>query len=240
MLLQEVNRHLQNIDKIDYGLIIMKQSEADTFAYYFEKALSSDLSKLEKTFSSLHTVSIVRDFWLVLYKGREKLVYNDEMAMIHPIRNILLQDVMADQHFKKLETVTYQDACKSLICAIIVTQFVLAWTQDTLRKDGEAHDNFIRVSNIHVDEFQRHLAERSHDLTPLPRDILLAQTSVVKLLRSEYTHNPHEFSSVLFQAYNGINYIGIESIFEDNQQEVLAGLREVLKAFYDKRYKVEQ
>ncbi|MFJ7950045.1 hypothetical protein ACIQZG_00795 [Lysinibacillus sp. NPDC096418] len=229
-----VNRININLKQLEEPLLIINDQDVLLFQQLIQPVVEFKLVECRLALSSRKSISLVRDIWLSLYKDSDKLIINSEHAMLYPIRLILFELVLKGDHFKRLADKSRGDECLSLLYAIIYMQFVIKWLKEKFQDNEQICDSM----KILFPAEENYRGEDNH-LT-ISREKTIAQALIVKSIRLEVQNNPQEFSSLLFQTYNLIEYLHEEaSIKSGVKTTALPSMRnvaEVLNTFYEKRY----
>jgi len=99
MLINGTEIDLANLEK---PLLLINEDEEILFQRLMLPTLQYELIQCQLALSTRKSISLVRDFWLALYKDREQLYINSGHAMLYPIRLILYELVTKTEHFKRL------------------------------------------------------------------------------------------------------------------------------------------
>lgn len=221
-----------DLAKLEKPLLLVNEGEELLFLQLIQPTLEHELIQCQLALSTRKTISLVRDFWLAMYKDREKLYINSGHALLYPIRLIIFELVTQDDYFKRLSKKSFGDERLSLIYAVVFLQFVLQWIEERFSENMEVYEAlklFYRTSDDNVD-----------DQTSPSREQSIGQAIAVKAIRSEVRENSQEFASLLYQTYNCLLYLhDIEKEKEEKETTRLPSMRNVedtLNRFYKKRY----
>ena len=221
---------LTNLEK---PLLLVNEDEELLFQRLIQPTLEYELIQCQLALSTRKSISLVKDFWLALYKGREKLYINSGHAMLYPIRLILFELVTQAEHFKRLAKKSLGDECLSLIYAVVLLQFTLQWLKDRFQNNNEVYEAMkllYRATDDYLDEEQ----------VPISREHLIAQAIAVKAIRYEVKENAQEFASLLYQTYNFLNHlhdkVKEKEGDETNSLPSMRDVADILNLFYSERY----
>jgi len=218
-----------DLAKLEKPLLLVKEDEELLFRQLIQSTLEHELIQCQLALSTRKTISLVRDFWLAMYKDREKLYINSEHALLYPIRLIIFELVTQDDYFKRLSKKSFGDEWLSLIYAVVLLQFVLQWIKERFSDNQEVYEALILLyinSDDNVD-----------DQTSPSREQSIGQAIAVKAIRSEVRENSQEFASLLYQTYNFLHYLhDIEEEKETNKLPSIKNVDDTLNRFYKKRY----
>ncbi|MFJ7184223.1 hypothetical protein [Lysinibacillus xylanilyticus] len=218
-----------DLAKLEKPLLLVKEDEELLFRQLIQSTLEHELIQCQLALSTRKTISLVKDFWLAMYKDREKLYINSEHALLHPIRLIIFELVTQDDYFKRLSKKSFGDEWLSLIYAVVLLQFVLQWIKERFSDNQEVYEALILLyinSDDNVD-----------DQTSPSREQSIGQAIAVKAIRSEVRENSQEFASLLYQTYNFLHYLhDIEEEKETNKLPSIKNVDDTLNRFYKKRY----
>jgi hypothetical protein len=218
-----------DLAKLEKPLLLVKEDEELLFRQLIQSTLEHELIQCQLALSTRQTISLVRDFWLAMYKDREKLYINCEHALLYPIRLIIFELVTQDDYFKRLSKKSFGDEWLSLIYAVVLLQFVLQWIKERFSDNQEVYEALILLyinSDDNVD-----------DQTSPSREQSIGQAIAVKAIRSEVRENSQEFASLLYQTYNFLHYLhDIEEEKETNKLPSIKNVDDTLNRFYKKRY----
>lgn len=218
-----------DLAKLEKPLLLVKEDEELLFRQLIQSTLEHELIQCQLALSTRKTISLVKDFWLAMYKDREKLYINSEHALLHPIRLIIFELVTQDDYFKRLSKKSFGDEWLSLIYAVVLLQFVLQWIKERFSNNQEVYEALILLyinSDDNVD-----------DQTSPSREQSIGQAIAVKAIRSEVRENSQEFASLLYQTYNFLHYLhDIEEEKETNKLPSIKNVDDTLNRFYKKRY----
>ncbi len=222
-----------DLAKLEKPLLLVKEDEELLFRQLIQSTLEHELIQCQLALSTRKTISLVKDFWLAMYKDREKLYINSEHALLHPIRLIIFELVTQDDYFKRLSKKSFGDEWLSLIYAVVLLQFVLQWIKERFSDNQEVYEALILLyinSDDNVD-----------DQTSPSREQSIGQAIAVKAIRSEVRENSQEFASLLYQTYNFLHYLhDIEEEKETNKLPSIKNVDDTLNRFYKKRYKTNK
>ncbi|MFJ8516323.1 hypothetical protein [Lysinibacillus xylanilyticus] len=218
-----------DLAKLEKPLLLVKEDEELLFRQLIQSTLEHELIQCQLALSTRKTISLVKDFWLAMYKDREKLYINSEHALLYPIRLIIFELVTQDDYFKRLSKKSFGDEWLSLIYAVVLLQFVLQWIKERFSDNQEVYEALILLyinSDDNVD-----------DQTSPSREQSIGQAIAVKAIRSEVRENSQEFASLLYQTYNFLHYLhDIEEEKETNKLPSIKNVDDTLNRFYKKRY----
>ncbi|KOS60979.1 hypothetical protein FJQ98_20010 [Lysinibacillus agricola] len=230
MLINGIEIDLVNLEK---PLLLGSEDEELLFLRLIQPTLENELIQCQLALSTRKSISLVRDFWLAMYKDREKLYINSGHALLYPIRLIIFEQVTQAEYFKRLSKKSFGDERLSLIYAVVLLQFVLQWIKERFSDNKEVYEALkllYRTTDDNVDD----------DQTSPSREQSIGQAVAVKAIRFEVRENSQEFASLLYQTYNFINYLhDKENEKEEKETNKLPSLRNVedtLNLFYNKRY----
>lgn len=231
MLLNRVDINLNHLEK---PLLLISEEDVLLFQQLIQPVIEFKLVECELALSTRNSISLIRDIWLALYKDSQKIFINSEQAMLYPIRLILFELVSKDEYFKRLAQKSRGDERLSLQYAIIYLQFMLQWVNEKFQDRQQIYDS-ARVVFLPTD------AQRPEDThLTISKEKKLAQAVIVKAIRFEVQNNQQEFSSLLFQTYNLIEYLHDKASCENEvNTRTLPSMRnvaETLNTFYSKRY----
>jgi len=217
-----------DLAKLEKPLLLVKEDEELLFRQLIKSTLEHELIQCQLALSTRKTISLVKDFWLAMYKDREKLYIDSEHALLHPIRLIIFELVTQDDYFKRLSKKSFGDEWLSLIYAVVLLQFVLQWIKERFSDNQEVYEALILLyinSDDNVD-----------DQTSPSREQSIGQAIAVKAIRSEVRENSQEFASLLYQTYNFLHYLhDIEEEKETNKLPSIKNVDDTLNRFYKKR-----
>jgi len=221
---------LTNLEK---PLLLVNEDEELLFQRLIQPTLEYELIQCQLALSTRKSISLVKDFWLALYKGREKLYINSGHAMLYPIRLILFELVTQAEHFKRLAKKSLGDECLSFIYAVVLLQFILQWLKDRFQNNNEVYEAMkllYRATDDYLDDEQ----------VPISREHLIAQAIAVKAIRYEVKENAQEFASLLYQTYNFLNHLH-DKVKEKEEDETnslpsMRNVADILNLFYSERY----
>jgi len=218
-----------DLAKLEKPLLLVKEDEELLFRQLIQSTLEHELIQCQLALSTRQTISLVRDFWLAMYKDREKLYINCEHALLYPIRLIIFELVTQDDYFKRLSKKSFGDEWLSLIYAVVLLQFVLQWIKERFSDNQEVYEALILLY-INSDD-------NGDDQTSPSREQSIGQAIAVKAIRSEVRENSQEFASLLYQTYNFLHYLhDIEEEKETNKLPSIKNVDDTLNRFYKKRY----
>lgn len=229
-----LNRVDINLNYLEEPLLLISDEDVFLFQQLIQPVIEFKLVECQLALSTRKSVSTIRDIWLALYKDNQKIYVNTEQAMLYPIRLILFELVSKEEYFKRLAEKSRGDECLSLLYAIIYLQFVMQWLNERFRGQQQICDS-MKVVFVPTDEQQ---PEDNH-LT-ISKEKKLAQALIVKSIRFEVQKNQQEFSSLLFQTYNLIEYLhgkaSGESELNTRTLPSMCDVAELLNTYYSKRY----
>ncbi|MEY9975388.1 hypothetical protein [Lysinibacillus sp. RC79] len=221
-----------DLAKLEKPLLLVSEDEELLFRQLIQPTLEHELIQCQLALSTRKSISLVRDFWLAMYKDREKLYINSGHALLYPIRFIIFELVTQADYFKRLSKKSFGDESLSLIYAVVLLQFVLRWIKERFSDNKEVYEALkllYRTTDDHVD-----------DQTSPSREQSIGQAIAVKAIRSEVRENAQEFASLLYQTHNFLHYLhDIEKEKEEKETTKLPSMRNVedtLNQFYNKRY----
>jgi len=230
MLINGTEIDLANLEK---PLLLINEDEEILFQRLILPTLQYELIQCQLALSTRKSISLVRDFWLALYKDREQLYINSGHATLYPIRLILYELVTKAEHFKRLSKKSLGDECLSLIYAVVLLQFILQWLKDRFQNNMEVYEAMKLLYRVTEDDLD-------DEQVPIAREHLIAQAIAVKAIRYEVKENAQEFASLLYQTYNFLNYLHDKvKEQEGNETNSLPSMRNVadsLNLFYSERY----
>ncbi|MFJ7737859.1 hypothetical protein ACIQ2D_16215 [Lysinibacillus sp. NPDC097287] len=222
-----------NLKQLEEPLLIISDEDILLFQQLMFPVLKFELVECKLALSTRKSISLIRDIWLALFKGSDTLIINSEQAMLYPIRLVLFEFVSKEEYFKHLAEKARGDKCLSLLYAIIYIQFVLQWLKEKFQGNGQICES----SKMLLPQAGGNKKEDNY-LT-ISREITVAQAIIVKSIRFEVQNNRQEFSSLLFQTYNLIEYLHEEASCKSADTRTLPSMRHVaedLDTFYKKRY----
>ncbi len=230
MFINGTELDLTNLEK---PLLLVNEDEELLFQRLIQPTLEYELIQCQLALSTRKSISLVKDFWLALYKGREKLYINSGHAMLYPIRLILFELVTQAEHFKRLAKKSLGDECLSFIYAVVLLQFILQWLKDRFKNNNEVYEAMkllYRATDDYLDDEQ----------VPISREHLIAQAIAVKAIRYEVKENAQEFASLLYQTYNFLNHLH-DKVKEKEEDETnslpsMRNVADILNLFYSERY----
>ncbi|AVK84190.1 hypothetical protein C3943_11700 [Lysinibacillus sp. B2A1] len=230
MFINGTELDLTNLEK---PLLLVNEDEELLFQRLIQPTLEYELIQCQLALSTRKSISLVKDFWLALYKGREKLYINSGHAMLYPIRLILFELVTQAEHFKRLAKKSLGDECLSFIYAVVLLQFILQWLKDRFKNNNEVYEAMkllYRATDDYLDDEQ----------VPISREHLIAQAIAVKAIRHEVKENAQEFASLLYQTYNFLNHLH-DKVKEREEDETnslpsMRNVADILNLFYSERY----
>lgn len=232
MLINGNDIDLSNLEK---PLLLVSEDEELLFLRLIQPTLEQGLIQCPLAFSTRKSISIVRDFWLAMYKDQEKLYINSGHALLYPIRLIIFELVTQEDYFKRLSKKAFGDEWLSLIYAVVLLQFVLQWIKERFSDNKEVYEALkvlYRAADDNVEE----------DQTSPSREQSIGQAIAVKAIRFEVRENAQEFASLLTQTQKFINYLH-EKESEKVEQEttttkfpLMRNVEDTLNLFYSKRY----
>lgn len=230
MFINGTELDLTNLEK---PLLLVNEDEELLFQRLIQPTLEYELIQCQLALSTRKSISLVKDFWLVLYKGREKLYINSGHAMLYPIRLILFELATQAEHFKRLAKKSLGDECLSFIYAVVLLQFILQWLKDRFKNNNEVYEAMkllYRATDDYLDDEQ----------VPISREHLIAQAIAVKAIRYEVKENAQEFASLLYQTYNFLNHLH-DKVKEREEDETnslpsMRNVADILNLFYSERY----
>ncbi|MGE7673900.1 hypothetical protein ACQKMV_10020 [Lysinibacillus sp. NPDC094403] len=218
-----------DLTKLEKPLLLVSEDEELLFLQLLQPILEHEHIQCQLALSTRKSISLVRDFWLAMYKDREKLYINSGHALLYPIRLIIFEVVTQAEYFKRLSKKSFGDECLSLIYAIVLLQFVLRWIKERFSDNEEVYEGLkllYRTTDDSVDDQSSPSREQS-----------IGQAIAVKAIRFEVRENSQEFASLLYQTYNFLH--DIENGEEEKETTRLPSMRNVgdtLNLFYDKCY----
>lgn len=221
-----------DLSKLEKPLLLVSEDEELLFRQLIQPILQHELVQCHLALSTKKSISLVKDFWLAMYKDREKLYINSEHALQYPIRLIIFELVTQADYFKRLSKKSFGDECLALIYAIVLLQFVLQWIKERFSENKEVYEALKLL--------YRTTEDNGDDQTSPSREQSIGQAIAVKAIRSEVRENSQEFASLLYQTYNFLHYLhDIEKEKEGIETTRLPSMRNVedtLNRFYNKRY----
>lgn len=222
-----------NIARLEEPLLLISDEDILLFQQLMKPILDFQLVECHFALSTKKSISLIRDIWLAMYKDRDKLFINSEHAMLYPIRLLLFELVSEEEYFKRLAKKSRDDECLSLLYAIIYLQFVLQWLEERFRGNKQIC-TYMKVLFPTTED------DKEDDYLTISREKTVAQALIVKAIRFEVQNNMQEFSSLLFQTYNSIEYLH-EKMKNKNDigTRVLPSMRnvaDILNTFYSQRY----
>ncbi|MEB2299935.1 hypothetical protein LAV72_09910 [Lysinibacillus xylanilyticus] len=221
-----------DLAKLEKPLLLVSEDEEFLFLRLIQPTLEHELIQYQLALSTRKSISLVRDFWLALYKGQEKLYINSGHALLYPIRLIIFELVTQAEYFKRLSKKSFGDECLSLIYAIALVQFVLRWIKERFSDNKEVNEALKLLYRTTDDTLD--------DPTSPSREQSIGQAIAVKAIRFEVRENSQEFASLLYQTYNFLHYLhDIEKEKEQKETTKLSSMRnveDILNRFYNKRY----
>ncbi|WP_427108307.1 hypothetical protein [Lysinibacillus xylanilyticus] len=206
-----------DLAKLEKPLLLVKEDEELLFRQLIQSTLEHEPIQCQLALSTRKTISLVRDFWLAMYKDREKLYINSEHALLYPIRLIIFELVTQDDYFKRLSKKSFGDEWLSLIYAVVLLQFVLQWIKERFSDNQEVYEA-LKLLYINSDD-------NVDDQTSPSREQSIGQAIAVKAIRSEVRENSQEFASLLYQAYNFLHYL--HDIEEEKETNKLPSIKNV-------------
>lgn len=222
-----------DLAKLEKPLLLVSEDEELLFLRLIQPTLEHELIQCQLALSTRKSISLVRDFWLALYKGQDQLYINSGHALLYPIRLIIFELVTQAEYFKRLSKNSFGDECLSLIYAVVLVQFVLRWIKERFSNNkgvNEALKLLYRTTDDNVDDQNTPSREQS-----------IGQAIAVKAIRFEVRENAQEFASLLYQTYNFLHYLhDVEKEKEQKETTQLSSMRDVeediMNRFYNKRY----
>jgi len=221
-----------DLSKLEKPLLLVSEDEEFLFLRLIQPTLEHELIQCQLALSTRKSISLVRDFWLALYKGQEKLYINCEHSLLYPIRSIVFELVTQAEYFKRLSKQSFGDECLSLFYAVVLVQFVLRWIKERFSDNKEVNEALkllYRTTDDAVD-----------DQTTPSREQSIGQAIAVKAIRFEVRENSQEFASLLHQTYNFLHYLhDVEKEKGQKETTKLASMKnveDILNRFYNKRY----
>lgn len=224
MLINGIDTDLAKLEK---PLLLVSEDEELLFLRLIQPTLEHELNQCELALATRKSISLVRDFWLALYKGGEKLYINSEHALLYPIRLIIFELVTQSEYFKHLSKKSIGDESLSLIYAIILVQFALRWIKERFSDNKEVNEA-LRL-------LYRTTDENAEDQLSPSREQSIGQAIAVKAIRFEVRENSQEFASLLYQTYNFLHYLHDEQK-ETTKLFAIRNMEEILNRFYNNRY----
>lgn len=229
-----INGNDIDLTNLEKPLLLVSEDEELLFLRVIQPILEQGLIQCPLAFSTRKSISIVRDFWLAMYKNQEKLYINSGHALLYPIRLIIFEHVTQAEYFKRLSKKTFEDEWLSLIYAVVLLQFILQWIKERFSDNKEVFEALkvlYRATDDKVDD---------DDQTSPSREQSIGQAIAVKAIRFEVRENSEEFASLLNQTYNFVNYLyDKENKTDERETTKLPSMRnveETLNLFYSKRY----
>ncbi|MGE8035169.1 hypothetical protein [Lysinibacillus sp. NPDC093692] len=216
-----------DLAKLEKPLLLVSEDEELLFLWLIQPTLEHELIQCELALATRKSISLVRDFWLALYKGGEKLYINSEHALLYPIRLIIFELVTQAEYFKHLSKKSIGDESLSLIYAIILVQFVLRWIKERFSNNKEVYETLKLL--------YRTTDENAEDQLSPSREQSIGQAIAVKAIRFEVRENSQEFASLLYQTYNFLHYLHEEQK-ETTKLSAIRNMEEILNRFYNNRY----
>ncbi|MGE7912813.1 hypothetical protein [Lysinibacillus xylanilyticus] len=230
MLINGIEIDLSNLEK---PLLLVSEDEELLFQRLIQSTLEQGSIQCQLALSTRKSISIVRDFWLAMYKDQEKLYINSGHALLYPIRLIIFELVTQVEYFKRLSKKAFEDEWLSLIYAVVLLQFVLKWIKERFSDNKEVYEALkvlYRATDEYVDD----------DQTSPSRERSIGQAIAVKAIRFEVRENSEEFASLLNQTYNFVNYLYDKENETDEKETTklpsMLNEEETLNLFYSKRY----
>jgi len=228
MFINDIEIDLSNLEK---PLLLVSEEEEHLFLRLIQSTLEQGLIQCQLAFSTRKSISLIRDFWLAMYKDQEKLYINSGNALLYPIRLIIFELVTQAEHFKRLSKKSFGDEWLSLIYAVVLLQFILLWIRERFSDNKEVYEalkELYRATDDNVDV----------DQTSPSREQSIGQAIAVKAIRFEVRENSQEFASLLTQTQNFINYLHENEKDEKEKTKVpsLRNVEDTLNLFYSKRY----
>lgn len=229
-----LNRVTINLNDLEEPLLLISNEDVLLFQQLMQPVIEFKLVECQLALSTRKSISTIRDIWLALYKDSQTIVINNEQAMLYPIRLLLFELVSKEEYFKREAEKSRGDECLSLLYAIIYMQFVMQWIKEKFQGQQQICDSMKVV-------FAPTYEQRPEDnhLT-ISKEKKLAQAVIVKSIRFEVQNNQQEFSSLLFQTYNLIEYLHEKACCksEVNTRKLpsMRNVAELLNTFYSKRY----
>lgn len=214
--------------KLEKPLLLVSEDEELLFQQLIQQTLKYELIQCQFAVSTRKAISLVKDFWLAMYKDREKLYIDSEHALLYPIRLIIFELVTQAEYFKRLSKKTFGDECLSLIYAIVLVQFVLQWLKERFSDNKEVYEALkllYRTTDDNVDDQSSPSREQS-----------IGQAIAVKAIRFEVRENPQEFASLLYQTYNFLHHLHDIEQKETTNLPSMRNVEDTLNRFYNNRY----
>jgi len=228
-----INGNDIDLSNLEKPLLLVSEDEELLFQRLIQSTLEQGSIQCQLALSTRKSISIVRDFWLAMYKDQEKLYINSGHALLYPIRLIIFEHVTQAEYFKHLSKKAFEDEWLSLIYAVVLLQFILQWIKERLSDNKEVYEALkvlYRATDDNVDD----------DQTSPSRERSIGQAIAVKAIRFEVRENSEEFASLLNQTYNFVNYLyDKENETDEKETTKLPSMRneeETLNLFYSKRY----
>jgi len=228
-----INGNDIDLSNLEKPLLLVSEDEELLFQRLIQSTLEQGSIQCQLALSTRKSISIVRDFWLAMYKDQEKLYINSGHALLYPIRLIIFELVTQVEYFKRLSKKAFKDEWLSLIYAVVLLQFVLQWIKERFSDNKEVYEALkvlYRATDDNVDD----------DQTSPSRERSIGQAIAVKAIRFEVRENSEEFASLLNQTYNFVNYLyDKENETDEKETTKLPSMRneeETLNLFYSKRY----